>query len=216
MSTAFKEARSGYNPEYRRQYYLKNKVKALVQSKARYVRKKAAVLAMQKARVSTPEGAAKRKIYMAAYTAKNRESMRQYQADYHRRNLDAIKEKRARHRERTRDYHRARRKRYYSLNKDRHYVRVRNRQIMKKSVTVNLALIEEFTLKVRRSKTVRCYYCDVRISGKKANIDHVLPLKEKGPHEIGNLCTSCEFCNKSKGAKLLGKWKKPGQQVLPL
>ena len=45
----------------------------------------------------------------------------------------------------------------------------------------------------------RCRYCNVRVSAKYANFDHVIPWRDRGPTSPENLVTSCGSCNKAKG-----------------
>lgn len=92
------------------------------------------------------------------------------------------------------------------------------RRALKLHRTVNPKLIAEFIKTVRSKKSIKCYYCDRKVSGKRAHIDHVKALKGKelGNHEIGNLCASCPNCNLSKSNKTISDWSKYGQQILPI
>jgi 5-methylcytosine-specific restriction endonuclease McrA len=93
------------------------------------------------------------------------------------------------------------------------------RRAAKLGATVSPALIDEFTKLIRSKRFIRCYYCDCRVRGKDAHIDHVVPLMGKvkrGTHEIGNLCAACPKCNFSKSNKLIHEWEKEGQQMLPI
>lgn len=76
--------------------------------------------------------------------------------------------------------------------------------------------IADFIKLIRNSKWVYCYYCDKRIPGKKAHIDHIVPLARGGSHSPDNLCASCAPCNQTKSAKLISEWKRQGQQILSL
>lgn len=80
----------------------------------------------------------------------------------------------------------------------------------------NETAIADFIKLIRNSKWVYCYYCDKRISGKKAHIDHMVPLARGGSHRPDNLCASCAHCNQTKHAKLISEWKRQGQQILSL
>lgn len=51
-----------------------------------------------------------------------------------------------------------------------------------------------------------CQYCGER--GKKLECDHVIPVSKGGEHIEANLVTACFKCNRSKGSKLLKKWRK--------
>lgn len=80
----------------------------------------------------------------------------------------------------------------------------------------NETVVAQFIKLIRTSKRVACYYCEKVISGKKAHIDHVVPLARGGKHSPDNLCASCPQCNMTKHARLLSEWKREGQQVLPI
>ncbi len=51
-----------------------------------------------------------------------------------------------------------------------------------------------------------CCYCGNR--GVKLECDHVIPVSKGGGHSPVNLVTACKKCNRSKGGKTLGEWKK--------
>lgn len=80
----------------------------------------------------------------------------------------------------------------------------------------NESAIADFIRLVRNSKWVYCYYCDRRVSGKKAHIDHMVPLSRGGKHSPDNLCASCAPCNLTKHSKLISEWERQGQQILSL
>ena len=58
------------------------------------------------------------------------------------------------------------------------------------------------TLRVRDAlhllDTDVCYYCGKDVTGY-YELEHKSPLSRGGPHEIGNLCKACGFCNEHKG-----------------
>ena len=51
------------------------------------------------------------------------------------------------------------------------------------------------------SKTVACFYCGKKISGREAHCDHVKPLVNGGAHSAFNIVPSCQQCNLRKHAK---------------
>lgn len=59
-----------------------------------------------------------------------------------------------------------------------------------------------------------CFWCDTQLinpftrdgEGKKAHLDHVIPLVRGGSNWISNLRWTCQFCNHSKGYKLPSEW----------
>lgn len=50
----------------------------------------------------------------------------------------------------------------------------------------------------------RCAYC---FSCGPLTMDHFVPLKRGGKHELANMVPACKSCNCSKGAKLLVEWR---------
>lgn len=76
----------------------------------------------------------------------------------------------------------------------------------------NSAVVE--IARIRSLRSVPCYYCGKRVSGKKAHIDHIVPLIAGGLHTASNLCASCPNCNLKKNRHLLGKWQPNTQQPL--
>lgn len=90
------------------------------------------------------------------------------------------------------------------------------RRLRVEATVENEHAVEHFVKLIRSSKTVACYYCKKPVSGKRAHIDHIIPLSRSGTHTVGNLCASCPRCNNTKHAKLLSEWKREGQQVLPI
>lgn len=91
-----------------------------------------------------------------------------------------------------------------------------NRRLRINATIDNEHAIEHFIKMIRSSRSVSCYYCEKPVSGKRAHIDHVIPLARNGTHTVGNLCATCPPCNKTKHTKLVSEWKREGQQVLPI
>lgn len=56
-----------------------------------------------------------------------------------------------------------------------------------------------------RKQSGLCYYCDVPLSGKKENVEHIMPRSKGGTNNWRNLVLSCWECNKSKGGKPLSR-----------
>lgn len=128
------------------------------------------------------------------------------------------------------------RRKYYLAHKEsendssRQYMRVhpeknRNNQHKRRQQMVSEGdeskRCEAFILLIRSKKWVRCYYCDRKVRGKDAHIDHVFALRATaapGSHAVHNLCASCPYCNRSKRHRSLSEWKSPltNQPVLNL
>jgi 5-methylcytosine-specific restriction endonuclease McrA len=46
----------------------------------------------------------------------------------------------------------------------------------------------------------RCFYCGTPLAFGEFHLDHYIPLKMGGPHEITNIVIACGPCNLKKGA----------------
>lgn len=82
----------------------------------------------------------------------------------------------------------------------------KRRATLRKSAVGSADQIIKWDKAWRKKKTVTCYWCGLRVSGKLAHCDHIQPLSKGGSHEIGNLCVSCAHCNQSKHAKTIREW----------
>jgi HNH endonuclease len=49
------------------------------------------------------------------------------------------------------------------------------------------------------AKHTFCHWCYKLLSKNTATIDHIIPLKEGGPDQIGNVCLACDRCNNQRG-----------------
>jgi 5-methylcytosine-specific restriction endonuclease McrA len=47
-----------------------------------------------------------------------------------------------------------------------------------------------------------CFYCGKTLAFHEAEFDHYIPIVKGGPHKKDNIKCSCQYCNRSKGAKL--------------
>ncbi len=73
--------------------------------------------------------------------------------------------------------------------------------------------VAELIKSVRKSKKVRCFYCDVKLNGQRVHIDHFVSVKNGGKTEVGNLVASCPSCNHRKSGKNGNEFKR-GQLIL--
>ncbi len=62
-------------------------------------------------------------------------------------------------------------------------------------------------LRVRllKQQDFRCAYCLCDLSGRKANLEHIVPVKAGGTNNPNNLCMACPDCNRKKGNKIVHK-----------
>jgi 5-methylcytosine-specific restriction endonuclease McrA len=70
---------------------------------------------------------------------------------------------------------------------------------------------EEIAIKIELQKH-KCYYCGEIITNK-YHVDHVVPVSRGGSNDIDNLVITCQFCNISKGARLLHEWKRSNMLI---
>lgn len=52
-----------------------------------------------------------------------------------------------------------------------------------------------------------CQLAGPLCTGASETVDHVIPIARGGRHAIGNLIPACDWCNKSKGDRLLAEWR---------
>ena len=90
-------------------------------------------------------------------------------------------------------------RRYRQEDPDRYRAYCRNYQSQKRANggRVTAAEVRE---QYKRQRG-RCYWCSVEV-GDNFHLDHVIPLKRGGLHQIDNLVVACPFCNSSKHDKL--------------
>lgn len=173
----------------------------------------------------------KRREWTRKNWAENKDRLKQQNQEYRQRNLESIRAKRRADYWANREARLISNRKHYEQNRERrirqaseyskqnpHVAAKRHavRRLRVEATIENENAIAAFIKLIRSSRWVYCYYCNRRVSGKKAHIDHVIPLARGGSHKPGNLCASCPPCNLRKSDKLLHEWKRDGQQVLPI
>ncbi len=98
-----------------------------------------------------------------------------------------------------RDRKREDQRRYRAENPERYRAYVRNYQAQKRANGGHVSAAELREQYERQGG--RCYWCSVEV-GDDFHLDHVIPLKRGGLHQIDNIVVSCPFCNASKHDKL--------------
>jgi hypothetical protein len=58
-------------------------------------------------------------------------------------------------------------------------------------------------MRVMKRDKFMCTYCGVSGNDTELEIDHIIPLSKGGSNHISNLTTSCMFCNRKKGNRVL-------------
>lgn len=56
-----------------------------------------------------------------------------------------------------------------------------------------------------KSQNGLCWWCG-KPAGDDWEIDHRIPLSRGGTHTLGNICISCQHCNRSKNNKMPWEW----------
>lgn len=151
---------------------------------------------------STPEFKARRREYSRQYEAARRKTIQERRAAH--RSQPKVKEARA-------DYQRE----YRSSPEGKALAASLSHKRRVRALATFHPDSTEAILKLKSKKTVRCFYCHKRISGKAAEIDHVNPLALGGAHAAFNLVPACSDCNRHKNAKPPNEFIQAGkQQVL--
>jgi 5-methylcytosine-specific restriction endonuclease McrA len=208
--------------EYQQQWYLKNRERLRIKHKARYWANREKVLAQN--RQWYEQNRDRKKEYDRIYAKKNQAKLqayrRKYGPAYREKNGDLLREKGrayyAANKEARKAYYRA----YYAKNRDRE--RLRNKakyeadpdgaqaRWRKRRATIAGAggtIAERDWLKLISRYDGLCAYCQADPA---TAMDHVIPVSRGGRHTIGNVLPACQFCNSSKGTKLLIEWRERG------
>lgn len=194
------------NPDYHRKWVIKNK--ELVSAKEKVSRKKPARLRsaaeqMRKWRSRNP--GAVRAINKKAY-AKYRDKRLAGARVYYLSNRDLILERGRQWRLKNLELAKERVRRYAKNNPHVNIASSARRRAKISATIDGSKAVENFIRLIRGSEWVECRYCKKMIPGKKAHIDHVIPLSRGGHHRVENLSPSCPGCNLSKGARLPHEW----------
>jgi len=111
------------------------------------------------------------------------------------------KEANKRYRQDNRDKRRATDKAYYAANKERYQLRdyIRRERLESSLSTLTREDRDDATEYISVLLGDPCVFC----GNSAAQIDHIIPITNKGTSHWYNLSAACEFCNKSKGSKEL-------------
>lgn len=81
------------------------------------------------------------------------------------------------------------------------------RRLKEKGITPkDSKLIRKWETAWRSKPKAICYWCTKIFKANICHVDHIVPVKLYGPHEIGNLCIACPRCNLRKSAKTINQW----------
>jgi 5-methylcytosine-specific restriction endonuclease McrA len=130
-----------------------------------------------------------RKKYTTAYRAANPEKFLEYGRRYRETHLEYI-----------RDYMRI----YYFKHPDA--IRLKHAR-RRACMSGNGGIFTAQELRVMRiSQAGICAYCKGQHDHQALTIDHVIPVKQGGRHEVANIVLACDRCNKSKGNRTPEQW----------
>lgn len=145
--------------------------------------------------------------YTRRYYRSHRESVSVKGREWRKRNVSKIRAYTILNRQINGDVLRARSRENIKNNPGYYREYARRRRALILGVTVgDSKVIVKWEKSWKKKKLVVCFWCRESFSPKRCNTDHIFALIKGGPHEIGNLCISCERCNKTKNSKLLKEW----------
>ena len=199
-----KEEKSAYNKAYylkRRTELLARKAKQHKENPEKFRKRALDYIAANKEKVRTRVKA--RYDANPEFFAKKRKERAPYMASYYENNREYASEQSKKWRENHPSYYNQ--KRALDPAKFRNYAN--RRRAMKKGLTIgNQAILIAWQRRIRKSESVRCYWCQEIFNGTEIHFDHIIALNLDGPHEIGNLCASCRPCNNKKLDRTVSRW----------
>jgi len=123
-----------------------------------------------------------------------KERHRKTTSEWKRKNPDKIREYTAKAREANTERHR----KWRYANPDKWAAVVRTRSARKRACAGYVSSSEMYKWTAAQKKV--CHWCGVRCAHN-FHVDHIMPLKRGGGHELRNLCIACPTCNSRKNAK---------------
>lgn len=125
-----------------------------------------------------------RLVYLRRYQADNREQILAKQAEYRAANRELLSLKAG-------EWAKANPERRRTSNRLRKY-RLRGAD--------GSHTFDDLQTKYREQNGL-CYWCEIPL-GERYEVDHIVPISRGGGNGPGNICCSCEFCNRSKANKM--------------
>ena len=138
--------------------------------------------------------------YQRKWRAAKGEAHREYKRAYRAANADHIREYERKHKRTRHEYVRAR----YAANPDVYHAAGHRRRTHIKANGGNVTH-QELSTK-RASQNGLCAYCRMPHAPNDLTIDHVIPIRQGGPHIITNIVFACGICNSSKGNRTPEQW----------
>lgn len=132
------------------------------------------------------------------YRQENIERINQRDAKYREDNRDKAREANRIYHENNKDIIHAKQKKWRSTERGR--IALRN-GCHKRRLKIKDSTLSTQDLNNLVSNATNCYWCGINLNKAKTHIDHYVPIKNGGKHELSNLVVSCSKCNQSKNAK---------------
>ena len=177
--------------ECNKAYYLANQERVKSRVAKDYLENHEAKLERRRKLALRPEAKEKKALQDKAYYLNNKETISEYHKEWSKLNRVRLNEIWRSWYHNNLDH--ARRQSLANSNKRRHRARQNGNN------TLTLKQIE--TLFDRQPY---CEYC--KKSEVKLTLDHIVPISKGGQNCISNVTIACEYCNFSKGNKLLKEW----------
>lgn len=133
-----------------------------------------------------------------------REQKRQYAKEHSQEAVERVRQWRERHPER---YHQSltyeSRKEHFYARKEYYKAIMHNYQASRRNAEGQFS--EENILALFEKQQGKCAYCGMELD-ETYHVDHVIPLSRGGSNLPDNLALACQFCNCSKGNRLISEW----------
>ena len=157
-----------------------------------------------------------------AWAAANPEKMRQYSKDWARRNPELVRARRQRWYEENRaeilaksrerahrdtERNRQRQRLWREANPEKNRANTQRYRASKRGAQ-SYTITEKDIRRIESRQRGGCVYCRERFgAGRRATIEHVLPLSRGGAHGIGNIALACIPCNCAKKDRTVMEWR---------
>jgi 5-methylcytosine-specific restriction endonuclease McrA len=139
-----------------------------------------------------------------AYRDANREAVRAYHRAYQEAYADRIYERHLAYRAANFEKIKAYLKAYRAANPDVFRAAIHRRRARIKENGGDFSPQE--LIAMRKTQNGICAYCKGQYDPDDLSIDHVIPIKQAGPHQASNIVLACLICNMNKGNRTPEQW----------
>ena len=123
------------------------------------------------------------------YREKHKEAIRKYLKGYYKANAEAFREYKRNYRKQHPEIHRAQ----YKLRRAR--IKSNGGQFTRQELR-----------DMRVTQNGICFYCQRQHEPNALHVDHVIPIRQGGRHEVANIVLACWICNLEKGGRRPEQW----------